>query len=106
MTMPHTPSHVVGYHMLEASLRASSTNTSSRFLASNTLFTSTWVHVLPQCMAKLRTQWCRPNGTAAQSATFHGLTKAKVNDTAAGVAYAEQVVADFLLTRGNWSWLG
>lgn len=59
-----------------------------------------------QCIAKLRTQWCRPNGTAAQSATFHGLTEAKVNDTAAGVAYAEQVVADFLLTRGNWSWLG
>ena len=59
-----------------------------------------------QCVAKLRTQWCRPNGTATQSATFHGLSNIWANDTAAGVAYAEQAVASFLLARGNWSWLG
>jgi hypothetical protein len=57
------------------------------------------------CANTLRTNWCSTNGTAAQSAVFYGVHPTvlrQYNDSSLN----EQLVAEFLLTRGNWSFMG
>jgi hypothetical protein len=57
------------------------------------------------CASVLRTNWCTSNGTAERSGVLyatHPTESRQYNDTNRN----ELVVAEFLLTRGNWSFIG
>ena len=58
------------------------------------------------CASKLRTYWCQEAkegyNIPEQSGVFYGVQRADANDT----KKMEQKLGEFLLTRGNWSWIG
>lgn len=54
------------------------------------------------CGHQLRSNWCSNDTIADKTAVFFGVQRAQANDT----AMAEQKTAEFLLLRGNWSWIG
>eukprot|EP01050_Picozoa_sp_SAG11_P006260 SAG11_NODE_478_length_9117_cov_6.916168_12_plen_351_part_00 len=59
-----------------------------------------------QCLAALRTNWCTANGTSALSAVLYSVHPSEPARTYNNSAFNEQATAEFLLTRGNWSFLG
>ena len=58
------------------------------------------------CASKLRTYWCQEAkqgyNIPEQSGVFYGVQRADANDD----TKMEQKLGEFLLTRGNWSWIG
>jgi len=53
-----------------------------------------------QCAKKLRTEWCVDNSTADRRALRYGLLETDV------LAQPTNLTAEFLLTRGDFAWLG
>lgn len=58
------------------------------------------------CITTLRSDWCTPNGTSAMSAVLYAVHPAEPSRRYNDSEFNEQVTAEFLLTRGNWGFIG
>lgn len=65
-------------------------------------------HQIPptKCETLLRSNWCTANGTAAQSAVLYAVHPTEPSRTWNDSNFNELATAEFLLTRGNWSFMG
>ena len=59
-----------------------------------------------QCTQLLRTNWCTSNGTAAQSAVMYPVHPSEPQRTYNDSLFNELVTAEFLLTRGDFAFIG
>ena len=65
-------------------------------------------HAVPptQCESKLRENWCTSTSTASQSAVLFAVHPSEPGRLYNDTEFNEQATAEFLLTRGNWSFMG
>ena len=59
-----------------------------------------------KCLNALRTRWCLANGTSAQSGVLYSVHPSEPGRTYNDSTFNELATAEFLLTRGNWGFMG